>query len=830
MLITASVLIKFLQSSEQDVRYALRQLAKNRGFTVTVLATLGLCIGANTAIYSVIDALLVRPLPYPQADRLASLSRSVHALNYDGLEFGMNGKMWEAVHRNATKINTAADGGVSGVNLSAGNRIEFVRQQRVSAGYFQVLGVPPNIGREFSEIEDRSGGPPATVLSHELWLRVFHGDSNIVGHSIDLRGEPFTVIGVMPSSFVNKDKADLWTPLRPATTGEGEGINYSVYARLKPGVGWSEANTEVSVLERPILEAQYSDAHAPAGVATEMRLVSLQRALTDELRQSVLPKWGAAIAILLIGCLNIAGLLIAQSASRQREFATRIALGASRRRVISQLFTESVVLALGGGVIGVAVALGSLAGMKRMGMEGFDLWRQLALDSSVLLVTLVMALLTSVVFGLVPAIQASHLDIRSVLLEGGRGSSGRGRNRIRQTLVVAEIALGLVLLSSAGLLIRTLTYLQGLDPGFDPRHLIVAQLSLQDARYSTGDSANILFDKSLERIRALPGVESAAVGLTLPYQRPLNVGVHLLDGPNKNAEYLITKMILVTPGYFETLRMQLKGGRTFADRDSARSQLVSIVNPAFVRKYLPGQNPLGMRLSTQGASDKSPTEIVGVVADTPQHSAAGDFGPLAATPTVYIPFTQAGEDVSTLYTLFSPNWIVRTRNSSQDIAGGMQSAIQSINPKLPFSTFKSMEDLQGDSLAHQRYEAIIFSVFAGLALLLAALGTYGLVANLLTQQTREIGIRMALGATIRAAIGSVVKPSLGLAVTGILIGLGLTWFATRLIQNLIWGVQPRDAGTYIAVAAIMFVVSALASLLPALQLTKLDPAQTLRQE
>ncbi len=816
-----------LEALAQDFRYAGRQLRKNRAFTLTVLATLGLCIGANTAIYSVIDALLVRPLPYPQADRLASLARYVRSPKGGGIEFGMDGNMWEVVHHNATKVQTAAEGSVSGVNLAAGNRIEYVHQQRVSSGYFHVLGIPPQIGREFNKVEDTTGGPAVTVLSYGLWQRVFHSNPSIVGRSIDLRGEPFIAIGVMPKSFVNKDKADLWTPLRPSTTGEGSGTNYMVFARLKPGVSWSEANTEVTVLEQPVLKEMMGSRARAAGVTADMRLVSLQRALTDEIRASMLPKWGAVILILLIGCVNIAGLLIAQSASRRREIATRMALGARRGRIISQLLAESLLLALGGGVVGLALAAAALNGLKRLGMEGFHLWRPVTLDTRVLLATLAIALATSVVFGLIPALETSRLDIRSVLLEGGRGTPGRGQSRTRQILVTTEIALGLVLLASAGLLIRTLAHLEGLDPGFDPRHLLVAQLSLQDAHYKTGASINALFQKSLERIRVLPGVESAAVGLTLPYQRPLNDGVRILDGPNKNAEYSITEMIFVTPGYFETLRMNIKGGRTFADRDRSESQPVVIVNPAFVRKYLPRQNPLGTHLGL----GKGPAEIIGVVADTPQHSGAGNFGPLAATPTVYLPSAQTGDEgLSMIYTWFSPNWVVRTRGVNRNLFGEMQAAIQAIDPRLPFSSFTTMEDLQGSSLASQRYEAVLFSVFAGLALILAAIGIYGLVANSVTQRTREIGIRMALGATVRAAIASIVKPSLKLAAIGTVIGLGLTWFATALIQDLVWGVPPRDARTYIAVAAIMFAVTAAASLLPALRLMKLDPAETLREE
>ena len=502
-----------------------------------------------------------------------------------------------------------------------------------------------------------------------------------------------------------------------------------------------------------------------------------------------------------------------------------MALGASRGRIVSQLLTESMLLASGGGVVGIALAAAALNGLKRLGMEGFDLWRPVSLDARVLLMTVLISIATSIFFGLLPALSTSRIDIRSVLVEGGRGTPSPRQRRMRQILVVGEIALGMVLLASAGLLIRTLAHLRGLDPGFDPYHVLVAQLSLEDARYKTSASIDSLYQKSLDRIRALPGVESAAVGLTLPYQRPLNGGTRILDGTNKSAEYSMTEIIPVTPGYFETLRMKVKAGRTFSAPDSATGQQVVIINQAFAKKYLRQQSAVG----THVGLDATPSEIVGLVADTPQNSGAGNFGPLSATPTVYVPTAQTGDQgITMLYTWFSPSWVVRTRGANGNLAGEMQKAIRAIDPRLPFSTFKSMEDLQDSAVVRQRYEATLFSIFAALALLLAALGIYGLVANSVTQRTREIGIRMVLGASVREAIASIVTPGVQLAAIGTALGLVLTWFASALIRNLIWGVQPHDPLTYIVVTALMFAIAASASVLPALRLIKLDPAETLR--
>jgi predicted permease len=810
----------------RGLRAAARQIARTPGLSAAIVATLALCIGANTAIYSVIDAVMLKPLPYPESGRLASLARMVRSARGESVQFNVDGAEWEAVHQGAKRIEAAAYGGSSGVNLWAGGRVEYVEQKRVSAGYFRVLGVAPRLGREFDAAEDTPGGPQVAVLSEHLWQRNFGGDAAIVGRTIELRGEPFTVVGVMPASFVSEERVDLWTPLRPTTTGEGAGTNYGVIARLKQGVKWAEASAEVQAVEQPVLAGEIAGFHGlPPGFRLSMRLDSLQRALTDDVRESLLPLWAAVAAVLLIGCVNIAGLLLAQASVRRREIATRMALGAGQTRIVGQLLAESVLLALGGGAVGLVVARAALEGLKRLGMEGFDLWHPVRLDARVLLVTLGVTLAASVVFGLAPALETTRLDIRAVLLEGGRGTPGRRQRRLRQVLVGAEIALGMALLATAGLLVRTLEYLQGLDPGFDARHVLTAQLSLDDARYRTAASVDGLIRKSLERIRALPGVEAAGVGLSLPYQRPLNDGVRIIDGPRPGEAP--TDMIFVSPGYFEALRMRVRSGRTFEERDSAAGEPVAVVNDAFARRYLAGQNPLGRHLEM----GKKLAEIVGLAASTPQHSGLFNLGPLAPTPTVYVPFAQAPDAfLPILFTWFSPSWVVRTRGAAPGLTGKMQAAIQAVDPRLPFSSFHSMDELQAGSLAHQRYLATLFSLFAALAVLLAAIGVYGLVANSVTQRTRELGIRMALGATVRNAIAAVVRPNLVLAGGGAALGVLLAWFSSRLMEDLVWGVPPHDPRTLAAAAGMMLALSAMASLLPALRLMRLDPARVLHEQ
>lgn len=803
-----------------ELAYSIRQLRKNPGVTLTVVATLALCIGANTAIYSVVDAVLVRPLPYPQPGRLAMVGTHIRSPRGEETHFGANGALWEAVHHHATDLDAAAVGGESGVNLASGGQVQYVQQNRVSADYFKVLGIPPELGRSFTSVEDTPGGPPVTVLSYALWQRVFHGDPSVVGKAVTLRGEPFTVVGVMPRKFPMLTPADLWTPLRPSTAGEGVGTNYGIIARLKPGITWAQGRSQLQVVAREALPSL----HIPKEISVDFRLASLQHGWTDHVRNSLMPAWIAALAVLLIGCVNIAGLLLARAAHRSREIATRMALGASRAAIVRQLLFESVLLALAGGALGAWLGNLGIYALKFLGASGFDLWRPVALDARVLGATLVIAIVTSLLFGLLPAIETSRLDIRSVLVDGGRGASEGKRRRSRALLVVAELALGFVLLIGAGLMVRTLAYLSGLNPGFDDRNVFTAQLSLQDARYGTSAAVNKLFDQSLERIRQLPGVESAAVGLSLPYQTPLNDGFEVLDGPNKGMSSG-TDMVYVTPGYFETLRMQLIAGRRFSEFDSATSQHVAIVNQAFVNRYLKQQEALGSHLNLEGATD-----IVGIVGNIQQSSRLGGFGPLAATPTVYVPAAQTTDAfLQLIHRWFSPNWIVRT-HASAGIAAKMQRIVQAIDPQLPFASFHSMTDLESTALTGQRYRAVLFSVFAGLALLLAALGVYGLMAHSVTERTREIGIRMALGATLRQVLVAIIGSGVRLAVFGVTIGVVLALFAGRLLQRLVWGVSTMDALTFAGVGVLLLAVAAAATLLPSLRIVRLDPAQTLHEE
>jgi predicted permease len=806
----------------RDLRYAARVLRKSPTFTAAAVATLALCIGANTAIFSVVDAVLLRPLPYPHPERLFSVSRSWKDKAASGDDTPQTGRIWEAVRDNATYLDAAVFGdGSMGVNFAAGGRVEYIKQQRVSAGFFRVLGIAPLIGREFSANEDRVGGPAVTVLSHALWKRIFREDPSIVGQAVTLRGEPYTIVGVLPANFQSTSPADLWTPLRPSRNGEGGGYNYAVVGRLRPGATWAQADAQIQAVGAPVLR-ENRDA------AMRLHLISFQRGLTEDLRRPLLILWGAVGLVLLIGCVNIAGLLLARSAGRSREMATRLALGSSRAALIRQMLAESVVLGLFGGAAGAALGWLGVKALKALAQDSLNVWQPVELNWRVLAAIGCASIAAGILFGLYPALIASRLQIRAALGEAGRAVAG-GRNPWpRRLLVASEVALGVVLLVGAGLLIRTFAHLRGLNPGFDAHNVIAAQLSLQDARYATSQAVNRLFDQSLARMRELPGVDSAAVTLSLPYERALNDGFRRLDGRHTDTEQQITNMFYVTPEFFRVLRIPLLRGRVFTNADSSTSGPAVVVSESFVRMYLRGDDALGRHLDLGGGG---PCEIVGVVGDIQQKSGWGGDAPLSATPDIYVPSTQVNDKfLQLVHVWFSPSWIVRTSGPSEGAIAGMQRALEAVDPRLPFAGFHSMQDVRYRALAQERFQAALLGALAGLALLLAAVGIYGLIASSVAERTRELGIRLALGATVAQAMRSVALPGVALALAGVLAGSVLAGFASQLLRHLVWGVQPGDPLTFAAVGIGLLGVAAAASFLPALRVTRLNPAETLRQE
>ena len=809
-----------MNSLWQNLRFALRQLGRNPGFTFTVVVTLALAIGANTAIFSVVNALIVKRLPYPQPERMGTIFRHIEGgSSYDG-GHSINGHVWEQLRDNVPSlISAVSSGSATGVNLQTQQHAEYVHAGRISAHYLDVLGIHPALGRNFSADEDRPHGPNAVILSYHLWRNTFNEDRNLVGQTIRLKGDSYTVIGVLPAGATTPMNADLYTDIQPSPQGEGGGSNYDVITRLQDGATWQQADSEINRAWTGWAQ-ELGKEYGP-GAHVWFYSVPLQRGETATLRPQVLALMSAAGFILLIACANLAGLTLVRMGRRLPEIATRLALGASRWQVLKQLWIENLLLACIGGIAGVGFGFLALRGLLSLLPQGFLPLASVPLDGRVLAFTACASLLTSVLFGMLPAFTASRVDLRSSI--ASRGATGQPV-RLRQALIAGEVALTVVLLAGSGLLIRTLIHLETLPPGFNPSNVMTAKASLDDARYHDPVAFRKLLDESTAAMDRIPGVESAAVGLSLPYERFVNDQVTFHDGPMA-AQTSGTDEDYVTPDYFKTLQMPLMAGRFFTASDGPDTTPVAIVNRTFAQKFFPGINPIG-HVINKGMV------IVGVVADVPLASGLNWTAPLQTEETIYVPAAQMNDPaaLTMLHSWFQPAWVVRTAAPIDGLTGQMQKALASVDPGLPFSGFYSMNDLLAETLAMQRIEVALLGTMAGLALLLSAVGIFALVANLVTQRTREIGIRIALGSTIRQAMTHVSASGVRAASIGLLLGLLLCAGVLRTMQSVLYGVRAFDLPSLLAVVATLATVTLLAATIPALRIAKIDPATTLREE
>jgi macrolide transport system ATP-binding/permease protein len=804
----------------QDVRFGVRQLSRHPGFAVTVVLTLALSIGVNTAIFSLVNALLLKNLPYAHPDRMGTIyARTTGSQPSDELT-GIDGEKWELLRDNVPALISAVSGGLtSGVNLQAGTHTQYLHAGRVSAHYFDVLGLHPLVGRNFTEDDDRPQGPKTAILSYALWRTTFGADPNVLGQSVLLKGEPYTIGGVLPENAFTPLNADIYTALQPSREGEGQGTNFEAITRLRDGATWQQANAEIN--RAWAMRAQRFAQSSPGAKVTYYS-VPLQKGETDALRPQVLVLMLAAGFILLIACANLAGLTLVRMLRRTGEMATRIALGASRWQIQRQLWIENLLLAIVGGAAGIGVGFLALRGLLLLLPQHFLPVATVPLDSHVLGFTLCLSLLTSVFFGMLPALTTRRIDLRPSITS--RGTRGAGSVRLRQGLIGGEIALTVVLLAASGLLIRTLIHLETMPPGFNPDGVITAKASLDDVRYHDPAAFRKLLNESLADMRAIPGVSNAAAGLTLPYERALNDTVTLGDG-KEAGQQVGTDEVYVTPGYFDTLQIPLLGGRAFSDADGTTTQPVVIVNQTFARKFLHGANPVGRYL------DKK--MIVGVVADTVLSSGLnGDAAPLTSEETIYLPAAQIDNPkfLAMVHIWFQPSWIVRTSGPVEGLTAQMQRALASADPNLPFSGFYSVKDLLAATLSTQRIEVALLTAMASLALLLSALGIFALVANMVAQRTREIGIRMALGSSISRAMIQVGTPGAGAAALGILLGLIFCAGALRTMRSVLYGVGVYDGPTILAVVSVLALVTMIATTVPTLRIADIDPAKTLREE
>jgi predicted permease len=805
----------------QDARYGLRQLWRNPGFTFTVILTLALSIGANTAIFSIVNALMLRNLPYQHPERMGTIFTRIRGPIASDERHHVNGEQFELLRDNVPSLITAVSGiRPTGVNLQAGSQVRYVHAGRISQHYLDVLGIHPLIGRNFSSAEDRPHGPKTVIISHALWRNTFASKANIIGQNILLKGEPHTVVGVLPDGATTPLNADIYTALQPARTGEGGGTNFEAITRLRDGATWQQADAEIN-RAWSLRTSRYELQENP-GAQVSYYSVPLQQGQAANLRPQALALMLAAGFILLIACANLAGLTLVRMLRRTPEIATRLALGASRWRVQRQLWVETLLLALLGGPAGVAVGFIALRGLLLLLPEHFLPVASVPLDGRVLAFTLVISLLTSVLFGMLPALTTRKLDLRSAI--ASRTATAGEHLRLRQALIATEVALTVVLLAASGLLIHTLIHLQTLPPGFNPNGVMTARASLDDVRFHDPVTFRKLLDESVAAMRQIPGVESAAMGLSLPYERSIiSVGPAIRDG-KETGQLITADQTYVTPDYFATLQIPVLAGRAFTPADGPDTQRVAIVNRTLAHKFFHDSNPVGRHFFEN-------TLIVGVVEDVAIAPGIDSVAPITNEPTMYIPAAQMLVSQLTMYHVwFQPSWIVRTAAPVEGLTAQMQRALAGVDPDLPFNGFYSMRDILAKTLATQRVEVALLSAMAALALLLSAVGIFALIANIVAQKTREIGIRIALGSTVRQAMLHIAGPGVSASAFGLVIGLILCVGALRAMRSVLYGVGVYDAPTILIVVLTLASAIFIASIVPTMRIAGIDPATTLREE
>jgi predicted permease len=810
-----------MNSLLHNVRYGLRQLRRNPGFTAIVIVTLAMSIGANTAIFSIVNALLLKSLPYSHPERIGTIYTRMRGSRISDERHHIDGEQWELLRDDVPALISAISNiRPQGVNLETNSHAQYVRAGRVSAHYLDVLQIHPILGRNFVGTEDMPGGPKTAILSYNVWHNSFASDRNILGQAILLKGEPYTVIGVLPPDVTTPLSADIYTAIQGSRAGEGAGTNFECITRLRDGATWQEADAQINRAwgSRP---QRYELQDDPSGEISYYS-VPLQQGETDPLRAQVLALMLAAGFILLIACANLAGLTLVRVLRRTQEMSTRLALGASQWQIQKQLWAENLVLAIAGGTVGIIVGFLALRGLLLLLPQYFLPVSDVHLDARVLAFTIAVSLFTSLLFGMLPALTPRRFDLRSAI--ANRGATGGDRLHLRQVLIASEVALTIVLLAAAGLLVRTLIHLETLPPGFNPDGVITARASLDTVRYHDPAAFRKLLDESIAAMRQIPGVQAAAVGLGLPYERTvIEGGIAISDG-KEAGDKAVSSMAYVTPDYFAALQIPLISGRYFTESDGPKTQKVAIINQTFVRKFFHGENPVGRHLFED-------TVVVGVVEDVAMAPGIDASAPVTAEQTVYVPASQvAAGMISFIHLWFQPSWIVRTSRPIEGLTAQMQRALASVDPDLPFSGFYRMKDLLAKTLATERVEVALLSTMAALALILSGVGIFGLVANMVTQKTREIGIRMALGSTIHEAIVHIGVPGVRASAIGLVVGLGLCAGALRLMQSVLYGVGVYDTAAIASAVLMLAAVALIAATIPTLRIARIDPARTLRDE
>jgi putative ABC transport system permease protein len=801
----------------QDIRYAIRRLLRSPAFTAVALLTLALGIGANTAIFSVVNGVVLKPLPYSNPDQLVGIFHLS-----DGQRTTMSGPNFTDVRTlNTTMTGAAAYTRTRMILTGRGEPVRLDGAQ-ISASMFDVLGVPPALGRTFQPEENTPGRGRVAILSDGLWRSRFGADRKVIGQSLVLDGVSHEVVGVMPAGFSFPAARSIWTPLEYTedfTTAQRGAWYLQAVGRIRPGLTEAQVRAEVEAIGKQ-LAAKYPDNNE----GLDFTAVGLHEAMVGDIRTAFWVLLGAVGFVLLIACVNVANLLLARAAVRESEIAVRTALGAGRGRLVRQLLTESVILGLIGGGLGLLAAVWGIEALLTLEPQGIPRLGEVGVDSRVIGFTMGLAIITGLLFGLVPAFQSTRGGIAATLKEGGRGAlTSRGGARVRSTLVIVEVALAVTLLAGAGLLIRSFSKLASVDPGFNVQQALTFDLSLPDARYEDEAAQIAFFDELMPRLHALPGVEAAAGVVSLPLSGASIVLTFEVAGrpPLPPSQQPAMQVRIATSGYFEAIGIPLKRGRLFQETDRLGSAPVVLITEAAARQYFPNEDPIGRTITLGWSrSDKARAggEVIGIIGDVKDSGLAE-----ADPPQMFLPYKQ--------WPVQSMSVLLKTAVPPRSIADAARKTVYSLDGNLPAGNVRTLEELVARSISQPRFYMTLLAVFAGVALVLAAIGIFGVLSYAVAQRTREIGIRMALGAHAGSVLGLVVREALLMSSVGVIIGVAAAFLLTEwLVAQLLFETSPHDPATFAMVAATLTLVSMAAAYVPARRATRVDPIVALRAE